>query len=352
MSGDRENESVFDLLQHRILTHYQEARMILDGKMPPPRTAIVYPTYVCNQNCVWCEYREENEHLRTVMPDDKFRALMRELRELGVAGTEFCGGGEPTLHPILADVIRESKANGMSIGLLTNGTKCCDELGEALVDCASYVRVGFDGACAETVERVKRPKHPDVTFDAVCANIREMIALRDARGAGVRISMKVVLDSSNYDELEDCVRLALDLGVDSIQFKAARLCETELDAAQTAEVERRLAAIRAQNLAIPVVGGVEKLNMATKCWLTPLQIMIDPLGDVFLCCYYIHRRESHRIGNAFEQPLHDIWYSERHWEAIRNIHPPECNNLDCRFVRYNAIMTKLLVETDGQFEFI
>ncbi|MCP4643361.1 MAG: radical SAM protein, partial [bacterium] len=228
MSDANQDNRVFDFLQHRILTHYNEAQMILRDEMPPPRTAIVYPTYICNQNCVWCEYREENANDRTVMTGDQLRGLMRDLYDLGVRGTEFCGGGEPTLHPDLADVVRESKQMGMSIGVLTNGTMCTGDLAEALVDCASYVRVGFDGATAATVERVKRPKRPDVTFDAVCANIREMLALREERGTGVRISMKVVLDTSNCDEVEDCVRLAADLGVDSVQFKAARLCDTEL----------------------------------------------------------------------------------------------------------------------------
>ena len=162
----------------------------------------------------------------------------------------------------------------------------------------------------------------------------------------------MVLDATNYGELEECVRLAIDLGVDSIQFKAARMCDTELSAEEAAAVQGELTRVRERYPELPVVGGVEKLNMTRKCWLTPLQIMIDALGDVFLCCYYLHRRESHGIGNAFTESLRDIWYSERHWEAIRGIDPRECNNLDCRFVRYNDIMSQLLVESDGQFEFI
>ncbi|MCP4639181.1 MAG: hypothetical protein GY851_02040, partial [bacterium] len=159
-------------------------------------------------------------------------------------------------------------------------------------------------------------------------------------------------DTSNCDEVEDCVRLAADLGVDSVQFKAARLCDTELLGEEAQRVEAVLADVRERYPDIPVVGSVAKLNMARKCWLTPLQIMVDALGDVFLCCYYIHRKGSHGIGNAFARPLRDVWYSERHWEAIRGIHPPECNNLDCRFVRYNDILSELLIDTEGQFEFI
>lgn len=352
MSDDKQHDKVFDHLQHRILTHYHEAKNILEGGMPAPRTAIVYPTYVCNQNCTWCEYRVENSEWRDVMTREQLRGLLRELYALGVRGTEFCGGGEPAMHPDLADAMREAYGYGMRFGLLTNGTKCTGELAEALVDCASYVRVGFDGATAATVDRVKRPKHPDASFDAVCENVRAMLRLRDARGTHLRISMKVVLDATNYREAPDCVALARDLGVDSIQFKAARLCPTELNAEQTAEVQRMLTDLRAEHGAFPIVGGVEKVNMHRQCWLTPLQVMVDARGDVYLCCYYVHRKGSHTIGNCFDTPLRDLWYSERHREAIRNIKPHECNNLDCRFVKYNDIMAQLLLENEGQFEFI
>lgn len=347
-----EKGDVFDFLEYRILTHYAAARMILDGRMPAPRTAIVYPTYVCNQNCLWCEYSEDNAKYHNMMSDENLRKLMWDLKDLGVRGVEFCGGGEPSLHPALAGLIREMKAEGMSTGLLTNGTKLKGELALALVDCASYVRVGFDSANAEMFNKVKRPKTKEASFEAVCENVVSMLRLRDARGGKVLISMKVLLSADNYTEIEDCVRLAQELGVDSLQFKAARVCDTELDAEQADVVCAELARVREQYPDVTVVGGVDKLHMRKQCWLTPLQIMVDTLGDVFLCCYYRHRKESHRFGNAFEAPLRDIWYSERHWEAIRRIKPAECNLLDCRFVHYNRIMTKLMVENDAQFEFI
>ncbi|GMU91593.1 MAG: hypothetical protein AMXMBFR4_06510 [Candidatus Hydrogenedentota bacterium] len=346
--------SVFDALQTRILTHWTEAKMILERKMPAPRTAIVYPTYVCNQDCLWCEYNAENTNqgLARVMPKERLFQLIDDLRNLGVRGVEFCGGGEPTLHPALAALVRDMATKGTSVGLLTNGTKLKGELASALVDCASYVRVGFDGATPETANRVKRPKTPEARFEAVCDNIAGMIDLRRTRGTGVKISIKVVLDQNNFHEIEECVRLAIALGVDSVQFKAARLCSSELNPEQAEFVNARMAQCRRLYPQMPIVGGAEKINMTGQCWLTPLQLTVDPMGDVYLCCYYRHRKERHSIGNCFETPLHDLWYSERHWEAIQSIRPHECNNLDCRFVKYNQIMNDAMVHNDAQFEFI
>jgi MoaA/NifB/PqqE/SkfB family radical SAM enzyme len=200
--------------------------------------------------------------------------------------------------------------------------------------------------------RVKRPKTAAAGFDAVCENVRHLISLRNERGTSLAVSMKIILSSENYTEVERCVELARELKVDSVQFKAARLCDTELNEEQAAEVQKELKRLRELYTDTAIVGGVNKLNMTRQCWLTPLQIMVDTLGDVFLCCYYRHRKDTHRFGNAFTENLRDVWYGERHWEAIRGIKPPECNLLDCRFVHYNRIMTQLLVENDAQFEFI
>ena len=345
-------ENVFDFLQNRVLTHYPAARMILHGEMPAPRTAIVYPTYVCNQNCLWCEYAADNKDIHAMMSSENLRRLMGDLRDLGVRGVEFCGGGEPTLHPLLPELIREMKADGMSSGLLTNGTRLKGRLAEAVVDCSSYVRVGLDGADAETMQRLKRPVSLDAGFDAVCANVAGLVALRNARKTGLVISMKVILTADNYAQVEACVRLAVELGVDSIQFKAARLCDNELDTEQTESVRRQMAATREKHPGLPIVGGPDKLNMTRQCWLTPIQTMVDALGDVFLCCYYRHRKDTHTIGNCFKTPLREIWNSPRHWDAIKGIKPRECNLLDCRFVNYNRIMTMLMIENDAQFEFI
>jgi radical SAM protein with 4Fe4S-binding SPASM domain len=99
-----------------------------------------------------------------------------------------------------------------------------------------------------------------------------------------------------------------------------------------------IASARATHAPFPVTGSLAKLTMHRQCELTPLQVTIDARGDVFLCCYFTHRRENHRIGNVHERPLAEIWASERHRAAIRGILPGECSKFDCRFVRYHDVL--------------
>ena len=353
MEEESSQYSVFDFLQHRILTHYPQAVQIRKREMPEPRMAIVYPTYVCNQDCLWCEYASENTEHHSIMTDDQLMGLIRDLDGIGVKSVEFCGGGEPSLHPKLSEAVRELARRGMSCGILTNGTKVMGDLAEALVDHGSYVRVGFDGGTEETFNKVKRPKTPSAGFTAVCENVRNLIQMRNERNSKCRISMKLVVDQGNMHEVREAVELAIELKVDSIQFKAARLVDSEMNDAEAEQVNRDITAVRedlGQSMAI--IGGCSKINATTQCWLTPLQLTVDTLGDVYMCCYYTHRKEKHTIGNCFTDPLKDLWYHEDHWKKIDAIEPCECNNLDCRFVKYNEIMDKVMVDDDAQFEFI
>jgi MoaA/NifB/PqqE/SkfB family radical SAM enzyme len=75
---------VFGFLENRIITHYPEAVQILNRDMPAPRTAIVYPTYICNQDCTWCEYNAENSEHHSLMKNDDFRKLIADLDTLGI----------------------------------------------------------------------------------------------------------------------------------------------------------------------------------------------------------------------------------------------------------------------------
>lgn len=349
----KHNGDVFDFLQHRIITHYESAVKIRKREMPAPRTAIVYPTYVCNQDCLWCEYRSENTEHHSIMTRDQLMGVISDLHALGVKGVEFCGGGEPSLHPNLAEAVEDLHQRGMSVGILTNGTKMKGRLADAFINYGSYVRVGFDGGTAETIDFVKKPKSPEARFEAVAQNVAAMVKLRNERGTACRISVKVVVDTNNMHEIEDAVKLALRLGVDSIQFKAARLVDSEISADDAerinADIARCQEAYRGQ---VTVIGSTTKVNTARQCWLTPLQLTIDTLGEVYLCCYYTHRKEKHTIGNCFKDPLEGLWYSEDHWRKIDGIEPHECNNLDCRFVKYNDIMDKLVADNEAQFEFI
>jgi MoaA/NifB/PqqE/SkfB family radical SAM enzyme len=349
------SSSVFDFLHLRVLSFYHEALMLKEGRMPAPRMAILYPTYVCNHRCVGCDYSELNQRRKSLSPDELDK-VVDELLALGIRSVEFCGGGEPTLHPTLARAIDRLVGHGVAFGLLTNGTNLTDELIERLVLHGSYCRVSVEAASRNVFDRYKRPINDRTGFDAVIDGITRLVAARNGSSVrrALRISYKYSVDTNNWQDAVPAVALADALGVDSVQFKCIRNVPSEIrDEALIARLQRELAEARRLHPRLPVLENLGKSSLTRcRCWLSPLQLTVDPYGDVYICCYYRHRRQKHCLGNLLERPLADIWYAKEHWDRIGGIDIEECNLYDCRFHAYNELMQQFVVEDEGQFAFI
>lgn len=343
-----------DLLPWRWVSLYETARAIRRGGMPRPRMAIVYPVYGCNQNCRGCDYAELNRDARTMFTPAQFADVVDQVAALGARSAEFCGGGEPMLHPWLLEAVRRLRDREISVGVLTNGTRIDADAASVLVRNCAYVRVSVEAGTRETFNRVKRPTSDAAGWDRVIDGIRYLVAARRATsGGGDRrclISYKMAVSTVNAGDLGAAVDLAARLGVDSIQYKAIRNVPEELPESSTRRLDTILDGLRARNLPLRIVGRLSPSPAAGRCWISPVQTTIDPRGDVYLCCYYRHRAASHRIGNLFATRLAAIWGSVRHRQAIAAIDPRDCARYDCRFRRYNALLDEALAA--GQLEFV
>lgn len=348
--------TVLDYLRLRVLSCYNEAVMIKEGKMPPPRMAIVYPTYLCNHRCHGCDYTEENKTKRS-FSEEEFFSVVSQLHDIGVKSVEFCGGGEPTLNPHLAKSIDWMVSYGMSFGLLTNGTNLTDEIKDKLVKHGSYCRISLESASEEAFNTTKRPINKDAGFSKVLSNIEDLVKLRkkSAEETKLQISIKYSIDETNCQDVTNAADLAKGLGADSVQFKMIRNMPSELkDKAIIEELSRQLEEKKAalSNSSYRVLYDLSKSRLETKCWLSQLQVTIDPFGDAYICCYYRHRAKDHLLGNVFEDGLKGFWFSEKHWEKIDSIDSNECNKYDCRFHYYNKLMWDLIMDDTGQLHFV
>lgn len=345
--------TALDYLRLRILTFYREALMLRDGCMPVPRMCILYPTYACNHRCIGCDYAELRSQPRSLSSGEMDHVL-DELLELGVQSIEFCGGGEPTLLPSLPRVLDRLAERGTAIGLLTNGTNLTDALVARLVRTGSYCRVSVEAASRQVFDAYKRPCNRASGFDAVMAGIAKLVHARNRAKSRLRISYKYSVDVNNAGDSAAAVALAASLGVDSLQYKCVRNVPSEIrDERLLARVRTEIARAREAHPKLDVVENLGRSCLRRcKCWLSPLQLTIDPFGDVYICCYYRHRREKHCLGNLFQRRLRDIWYSAEHWRKLDDIDLEDCNRYDCRFHAYNELLHELVIEDGGQFAFI
>lgn len=168
----------------------------------------------CNLACVMCPWKGLRAQTQDggLMDASVWAALRPHLGN--VAEIDFSGGGEPLLHPELADRIAEAKRAGCRAGFLTNGS-LLDEAAasRALAAGVDWIAFSADGARAETFETIRR----GARFETFRENVRRLAAMRVGRVP--RILFNFVMMRSNVAELEDIVRLAAELGVDQVNFK-------------------------------------------------------------------------------------------------------------------------------------
>jgi MoaA/NifB/PqqE/SkfB family radical SAM enzyme len=174
----------------------------------------IEPSLECNLVCVMCPWTQMRPGVAQ-MSWDTFTHIAPYL-DLA-QGVDFTGGGEPTTHPRLSDMIRIAKEAGCEVGFSTNGTLLDPGLSETLVAYGlNWISFSVDAATAETYERIRQ----GAQFESMLRNI---VALRDIRTARrtklPRLMLVFVMMHENFHELPMYVDMAHELGVEQIIFK-------------------------------------------------------------------------------------------------------------------------------------
>jgi radical SAM protein with 4Fe4S-binding SPASM domain len=337
--------------KNKILTMCSVAKKILEGKMPHPLMAVVYPSYVCNHNCQGCSYQELDGKENVFLDPQNFVKLLKSLHCLEVKSIELSGGGEPTLHPKFGELVELAANEGFELGLLTNGSLLSDRIADLVADHFTYIQVSLDASEVRVYNRIHDP--PEIYgFQTILKNLEEVISKRNLKNSKLTVGAKVLVCQSNMNLIEEVINLAKDIGCDYIQFKPMRNAKDSLLPEQVSLVDDFIKSLQEKYCPFPVCGGAKGSKTNMKCWLSPIHIVVDPWGDVYPCSHCQYRRESTRMGNLFKQPLEKIWFGQRHKEVIRDLKVEECNLYDCRWHYYNEIMWQVIKENKMHLNFI
>jgi MoaA/NifB/PqqE/SkfB family radical SAM enzyme len=148
---------------------------------PVTQLAKVYiePTNRCNLNCMTCIRHSWDEPLGA-MSSETFSRVIEGLRSFNQPPNIFFGGlGEPLSHPNIVEMVREAKALGSSVELITNGTLLSKSFSSELVAAGlDKLWVSLDGATPES--------YTDVRLGAALPDVlNNLHEFRHARGIKV-----------------------------------------------------------------------------------------------------------------------------------------------------------------------
>jgi len=91
---------------------------IIDGRIVPYHLQL-FPTNRCNKNCPFCSCLKIDRRLE--LSFNEIKQILDYFRKLGSKAITISGGGEPTLHQNLNDILLYAKLLGYEIGLVSNG---------------------------------------------------------------------------------------------------------------------------------------------------------------------------------------------------------------------------------------
>lgn len=175
-------------------------------------------TYECNNKCKWC-YASSNcdsgigGRFFDVSKED---ATLELLSSLGIKKITLIGG-EPTIYPNLANLIKKAVNNGITPGIVTNGRKFRDEnFVRNLRDSGlKYATFSIEGSSPEIHDGTTQVKG---SLDEALEGIRNCIK------SGLRVSANTNISTLNKNDLEATLELLKREGINESSFNICGVC--------------------------------------------------------------------------------------------------------------------------------
>jgi hypothetical protein len=327
----------------KLLRHADRIAGLQTGNFLPPVMVDVDPVDgVCNLDCEWCcQAASRASRPATFMSKETMRGLGEFCASWGVKSWRIAGDSEPLLNKEISELLAAGNANGVDLGLITNGVHL-DRLTQNDLRRLHYLGVSLDATTPFTWSQLKRSD--PVNFGKILTNVRRArelapqldISLKFLRwkpglsldkgsfsGNGLPVLTKMhKLEDGNYQDAEALAELAQSLGVHGI-----------IKDAYPADFHRQY--------------------QFEKCHATPLGGVFDASHKFHLCCDARNRfvlTDDYTRDGWGELP--SLWGGEKHKALIDSIVPQKCAG--CAKYKMNQVLEQIVVspQIETQVNFI
>lgn len=298
----------------------------------------IHVTNRCNSNCYFCNQRWLKYDSRELGLAHFKQIVSRLIRE-DLRAVRFSGGGEPTTHPHINEMLDLVCESGLTIARFdTNGLLLTPDISRKLIKGRlKNLHISMQASTPRSWARVTKLRLSD--FQVVVQNIRDFLKIDSDRKTYVYASFGV--DEPTFDQLESMVRLCEKLGIhcrihdlnahaysDHFRTVCLPILKDQLAAVITPDNKH---CFRFSNL--PSLGAfIETSFPASKllavepktdvaCLAPWVGVLIRANGQVYLCCALSEGK--HILGNVFEQDIMDIWHGsafDRVREEAKNLY--------------------------------
>lgn len=343
-------------------------------KYCPPVLVEIDPNSVCNQKCVYCyTYKRSSHNIR--LTDDVFVGLFNQITDAGVKAVLLQGTGEPLMHKALPQAVEQGAAQGLTVGLNTNGVLLRPELQDRILRHLFYIK--FSVIDSDKQRYCRLHGCSEKQWDTLLDNINYAVKLREENNLNVALWATLYLDESNFDEAADIVRFYKESGLDYIVIQEAtysvfspagkkNYASSHYTNDQIAAMKDNVSSFNDDNFQVKIVfplinnamnyaGQTRENFIPDFCQGPKLYTTICADGEVYPCWRMWGKGKEFSFGSIYEQTFEEIWKGEKRRaiiEHINSVPPTEDECLVCNHARLNEILYKFLQANSKWKDFI
>jgi len=254
-------------------------------------------TLKCNQNCLYCPYRN-NKILERFDNWENIKNAIDKLSVEQIKGICFTGGGEPLVNKHASKAIEYAKTKNISSALVTNGTLLTKDLMYTILSCCDWVRISVDAASSKTYNLLHNSSKS--TFQELLVKIEEFVKLKNEIKSKTTIGIAFLTSSNNINEMTEFAYIANSIKVDYFQFRPLQNpSDIDIEIHQKVFWENINSIKNKTNYSHLVVNkskydrliSGEKVSMNEFCEAPFFSFVVGADGNIYVCAHHRYIKE-------------------------------------------------------------
>ena len=179
---------------------------------PNPLALVAELTHRCPLHCVYCSNPLELQSRASELSTATWSRVFKEAAEAGVLQADFTGG-EPLARPDIVALVRNARAVGLYVSLITSGLPLDEGQLDLLVDAGlDHFQLSFQGAREETANAISGTK----------SHQHKLRVLQWIKRYHVGLTLNFVIHRRNIEELEEMLAIVETSGPGSVEFASVQ----------------------------------------------------------------------------------------------------------------------------------
>ena len=184
----------------------------MTAELPNPLALVAELTHRCPLHCVYCSNPLEMQSRSEELSTEVWSRVFKEAAEAGVLQADFTGG-EPLARPDIVQLVRNARAAGLYVSLITSGLPLDEAKLAALVEAGlDHFQLSFQGARADTAADISGTN----------SHAQKLRVLEWLKRYRIGLTLNFVIHRQNLDELEEMLAIVESSGAGCVEFASVQ----------------------------------------------------------------------------------------------------------------------------------